>query len=467
MFPFSTPARGISDTALSPFFRPRSSVVALVGHSFQDQAVTIGLPPNRIVQTETRGIATWLSMLSGGQYTIAEDCKFGISGATAANVLATPISGGGTQLTRAIACRASGIYLHIGTNDVTAGRTLAAIIADMSTIITRLVDAGKFVVVSTGTARGNASFPAARITAAQVRVAVGIRDWVLRTAPDLRPGRVIAADEWSATADPNPAIDGDVLAGTTQDGVHPSAYGAWLIASRALIPAMAVLDMPRRPPAIHVPGGTFNASDNPRGNILGTNGGMLGSAAQSGSSGAIALAGVRPNGWLNASGNGAANASSLTVTGSQVSGTPTGRWYQTLITGTTLSNAAPIIQLQSNVTAPDTMVSAGDVLQLFGEIEIAQGSVGLTGVGCGLFRSWSGGFDNIRSFLNETVSTEARIDQIVAAQSLGYQFDGEPRLTWNANPTTQLSAMILIQLAPSTNINATVRCRNMAIRKVL
>jgi lysophospholipase L1-like esterase len=445
----------------------RETVIALVGHSFQDQAMTIGTPPNRIVQTETRGIATWLSILTGGQYVIAEDCKFGVSGATSANVLATPISGGGTQVSRAIACRASVIYLHIGTNDVTSGRTLAAIIADVTSIIAQLADAGKIVVLSTGTARGTATYTAARYTTAQVRVALGYRDWVLRAAPAIRPGRVIVADEYAATVDPNPAVEGDVLAGATQDGVHPSAYGAWLITSRALVPAMAVLDMPRRPPAIHMPGDIYNATDNPRGNILGVAGGMLGSNAQTGTSGAITLAGVRPNGWLNASGNGAAQASSLTVTGSQVTGTPTGRWYQTVITGTTLANAAPVIQLQSNVSVPDTLVASGDTVQLFGEIEIASGSVGLVGVGGGLFRQWASGFDNYRTFLNETVSPAAKLDQIVASANLGYQFDGEPRVLWDANATTLLAGMVLIQLAPSTTINATILTRNMAIRKVL
>jgi hypothetical protein len=183
--------------------------------------------------------------------------------------------------------------------------------------------------------------------------------------PFLYPGQGYGVDYWPVLADRAATTLGwGKTAYLEQDsvgvgGVHNMSVAGYQMYGKAL-PVFQGLGLPPQPSAIHQPGEVYDATNNPRGNLL-TNGDILGGTAISGTTGGVTLAGVRPtnhtvtsNGALQGSGTG------ITITGSQVTGTATGDWYQ-IRRGLPTATSTPYFSHQLNPTMLANCV-VGDVL---------------------------------------------------------------------------------------------------------
>jgi lysophospholipase L1-like esterase len=459
-------------------------MVALVGHSMLDQAIQVGAISPRSVSLHWRGVPAWISVLSYGQFSFPESCKFAVSGANVKDIYATAVTtnnnttltGTGTQLSYCLACKASIVYVHIGHNDIvnnfSFGRIVNGIGDDnlgLTYIVNQLVSSGKVVILSSELPSGNSSFTSTRYTSAQLAIALQFRDWVVNKAQTIWPGMVYGIDYWPVMANRAGSSLGDNYATITYDGIHPTALGGYAMAKKAL-PVFQSLGAPIEFAAIHQPGDLYDATNNPRGNLI-PNGDMLGSAALSGTTGGVTLAGVRPTSWSVGSNSALQAGSGITVTGSQVTGTVTGDWYQVVATGTTSSNAIPAFYVQ-NLNASLSNMNVGDYLQAFGEFEINSGSTGIRGVRCLLSSTAPGGNNtatllDVDIFSNTNPSRNGVIDTIVAGANLSGVFNGNINIGPWIGSETVMTLQLSVVLAESSAFNVTTRFRNAASRKVV
>lgn len=456
--------------------RPLNNRLGLIGHSMLDQAIGQSVTGQqvRIASLALTAFPGWVSLLSRGRYVVPEDSKFAVSGTLVSDLVDTPLtpatapSGfgiGKTQVQAAIDCPAATIVVMSGHNDRMNAVTLATSIAKMTAAIDALTAAGKIVVLCSPTPTGSASYASRRLSGAQLAFHLGWCDWCTRIAPMRWPGQLYAVDFWGDLADLSPAaMAGDVVSAKTQDGVHPSSWGAFLMARRVL----ALLDglgIPAGASSPHRRGEVFDAANNPRGNLLGAAGWLADAgAAWSGASGGVIFSGTRP-GNAQVYVNGAGQAGNLTLTGSTVT-TATGPWWQVAIAGTTGAAANPNFTLNPpNLSLPQ--LAAGDTLHAFGEFEIEAGGTGLCGVPLVLVRTLAGPqYDMVN--LGYGGEGNGALDNVLAGLPgpLSGSYNGD-LITTISGTESSVSAYVQVILKASANVNATIRLRNLAVRKLL
>jgi hypothetical protein len=456
--------------------RPLNNRIGLIGHSMLDQAIgqLVSGQQLRSASLALTAFPSWVSLLSRGRYLIPENCKFAVAASLVSDLsertltAATAPSGfglGKTQLQAAIDCPAATIAVMSGHNDRMNGVSLATSITKMTLVLNALTGAGKIVLLCSAIPTGSASFPTRRLTGSQLAAHLAWCDWTTRIAPTLWPGQVYAIDFWQDMVDMAPsATAGDVVSAKTQDGVHPSSWGAYLMARRVL----AVLDglgIPAAAPNVHRRGEVYDATSNPRGNLLGANG-LLADAgtALSGSSGGVTFSGVRPSG-ANVYVNSAGQAGTLTIAGAMVT-TPTGAWWQMTVTGTTAANAGPNFTLNPPNLSPGN-VAPNDVLHGFGEFEIDAGGTGLCGFPLALIRNLAGPqVDNMN--LGYGGESTGVLDPVLSGLPgpLSGSWNGD-LLSTVSGTETSISTYLQINLKASATVNLTMRVRNLAVRKVM
>lgn len=168
--------------------------------------------------SENRGPLHWACAAAGQRLWFNNFYNFAVGGYTSADVVAN-------KLTAACASPPASFFVLIGTNDRTS-LTRAQSIANIERIVTALVGAGKDVYIMAELPRGNSGFPAYRFNASQLADHMAVRDYILGMRG--RPS-VYVCDAWSDIGD-RLSTTGDCVIGSTIDGLHPNAHGAFLIA---------------------------------------------------------------------------------------------------------------------------------------------------------------------------------------------------------------------------------------------
>lgn len=460
--------------ALRPL--PLGNKIALIGHSMLDQSLAQLASGNnlRVSQQWLWAWPAWVSALSKGRYIFTEDCKFAVSGSLVSDIgdtiltSATALSGNGvgkTQLQAAIDCPASVVAYWSGRNDRANAVLLSTSIAKATRDFNALTAAGKIVLAVSEIPAGSASFASTRLSGVQLTYQLAWVDWLTRTAPTLWPGKVFAVDLWQDMVDMTAtATPGDVISARTQDGVHSSALGAYPQAQR-ILKVLDGLGLPQSYPAIHRRGESYDAVNNPAGNLLGDAGALTQSSnAWSGTFGStITLAGVRPT--IGSQFGSTGGGSALIAAGSFVD-TATGRWWQVRVNGTTAAGANPTFSLAPlSTSALLPSLAVGDMLRAYGEFEIDANGTGLCSLSFLLQRNLpSGKFDlTAQTFGNESSGV---LDTILAG--LPAPLAG----TWNGNTNvtidgteTGLFASLQINMKQSAAVDFTFRVRNLAVRK--
>lgn len=486
-------------SALPPFsagyrLRPSSNKIAIIGHSMGQQAITDSTAgATRSVQLHACAFPAWLGAVSKGRYTFPEDAHFAVASTVVKDIYATPLIynanglvwnagsattmlpalAGKTQLQAALASPAQVVIVwNGGHNDIVANRSSAWVLfgtgddgKGLKYVVDTLTAAGKIVVLMVDPPSGNSGATAFRYTASQLRQAAAIRNWILK-AGALYPGQVFPVDTYPDLTDHSAAATiGDNVAAYFQDSVHTNALGAVRLVPRVQR-ALDSIGVPLIPPRVHAPA-DYYASDNTTGNLI-LNGSLYGTTgAMPSAQGGVTFAGVGPvnNGGLSWSATGGAQAGTLTVTGSMVS-TATGNWFQVVIAGTTAANASPRIDLVSGLSY--TNLQAGDVIASYGEWEVDPASTGFEGVMLRSLLARSAGFTSDTTMLLAVSDVSAGLDPTTWGL-LGAPASG----TWNGDLVQNItgtetggSLNICFCPKPSSTVNATIRVRNIATRKV-
>jgi hypothetical protein len=271
-----------------------------------------------------------------------------------------------------------------------------------------------------------------------------VRRWLLDAAPGLYGPNLVVVDPWPNIADLT-STTGDILNGYAYDGLHPNAAGAYQIAS--VIYSHILGQYPPAPILSASAADVYDATYNPRGNLL-PNGQM------SGTSGTLTT---------NVTGSLANNTTASTATFTGLSAvcskvtTATGDWQQVVLSGDS-GAGTPILQFTQSVTMAN--VAAGDVVQGAGEWEVDASSVGLKAL------AFSADRLNTGSLKSRARSGAAGNGPWPAAATSGVWC---PHASVTLDGTeNQLQGIVQIYpIASTTGVSATIRFRNLSLRKVL
>lgn len=464
--------------ALSPQLRPANAYVGALGHSMLDQGNgNFGTAPNVQVIQSAGAFPWWVNVLSKGQYVIDRQSWLGAVSGTTSQQMANS-----AQITAAVTCRAGILFMMAATNDRPAGFALddgtTAVLGSAGTVtvpnvkamLNALVAAGKFVVLIIDPPRGSATYAPQRLTGAQLLNHVAYRNWCLQQVPRLYGGQVVVADTWPDFANNVTGTEGDVRDIAVRDGLHPAAPGSFFFARNRVLPAMQGWGVPgRQVPVLSKPD-TFEATVNPRGAVNVARLGGLNSAAggASGAQGGVTYAGLRSSGYGPAA-NAPAQAGTLTVTMTRNATSPqTGDsdWFEIAVTGTTATNAGPLIQFTGALQAAElASLAAGDRITCFDEFQIDAGGVGLVGLSYGLQRTTATVLDSFD--LGSADQTTHAFDTILAAGPIAGFHDGEGQFLAIDKTETLLQQVWTVRMLESASPNFKVRFRNNAVRKVL
>lgn len=413
--------------------KPSNNLFFLVGDS-RPHADHNGSSGAFIYQNTT-GIGWWAQNLSGGRVRFRNAEDYAVGGSTTEDML-------NSQLSSAKASAAASGLLLSSTNDQAANNWPASrSIAALSSTISQLLAAGKFLHVIAETPRGSSAFTGVRYTTQQQTDHDAVRAYLLSLA-GTNP-RLKIWDPYPLIADLG-GVPTDYIASMTYDGVHPCVNGAYNIASLLTSYIMATFGADSY---VWNASDLWNGSTNPGGNLI-TNGQMSGTAG-TGISGS--LSGSLADSWAAST----ATFTGLTAVFSKVT-TGTGNWQQIAISGNSASGT-PILAVAQNMNYAN--FSIGDYLQGRGEFEVDASPAGL------------GGFAHNLTLLNTGVATawsrsgaNASGPWAQAASSGKWRSPSLVNIIGTEN-TVQLG--IQIYPTPSyTGVNFTVRFRNLDVRKV-
>lgn len=306
---------------------------------------------------------------------------------------------------------------------------------NMEAIVAAVVDSGKRIILVADLPRGKVGGENWRLDqAGEIEHLFTVRKWVL--AQRARKN-VYVADPYLSWSD-QASTFGDALGNVTWDGIHPSCYGAYLLAE-ALQPVIEFLC----PLASRLPVSNLDlfSSANPGGSLT-LNPLMLGMAGSK----------TNANGDV-ANGFTLTGSTQVTVAASKVfDGLKA--WQEIVITGTPTSN--------QDITLSQTLMAGaveGDILDLVGEIAVNAGSTGYRGVGLQLIATVEG--------VNQIASTgEAWADTFCDMPDAYGGVVVTPTLTLTGTPSTSLGR-IRIPLIANVPVSITLRVRGLAPRKVL
>ena len=201
--------------------------VAVIGDSITYNSVwpsaTEGVHPNGQARYLGHGYMTWAAYLSRQRFIFERTENFGIAGNDTYDILGGGPSNVPGRLTGALAANDAATWvLAVGTNDVKADYPVATIIANIETIIARILEANRSVIFVPPLPRDAAS---SSLSAAQKLRLAEIRRYFMTR---LRRPRLHFVDAWEYMADPA-STTGATKAAYTYDGLHPAQTGAYYV----------------------------------------------------------------------------------------------------------------------------------------------------------------------------------------------------------------------------------------------
>lgn len=242
-----------------------------------------GAGSNKNCYHDPRGYFTWLQIRLGFPfaYTVGNDGtpnvvgqNAGVGGDTTTGMLAR-------LETDVISKSPDIVFIHAGTNDITAGASFATITGNLTSIYAALLSRGILVAAIPIYPRGSGSNWA---SSTQRNLHHAVNSWIREKA--LTTQGMILIDGTPAMTDPASST-GDVRTDFTIDGLHPSPLGGFYVGEAAY----RIFKEITRPAATlcYSPSDVYDATNNPSGNLL-TNGLLAGTAgtAGTGASGSVA-----------------------------------------------------------------------------------------------------------------------------------------------------------------------------------
>jgi len=302
--------------------------------------------------SENRGPLHWACMMSGQRLTFSTAYNFGVGGYTTADIVANTLD---------LACMSlpSSMFVLCGTNDRTS-LTLAQTIANIETIVTKLVNSGKDVYIMAELPRGDTTNTSYRYSAAQLAAHVMVREYILNMR-----GRnnVFVCDAWNDTA-VRTSTTGDIQLGITIDGLHPNAKGAYLAGK--CIAAQIIARHPIAPSFTPVSNSQPNIWINANPILDGTAGNVV---SASGGSGVMATS------WTSGVGS--------TVGGITRTYSKTTEGYQQIVIGGTAGGSNPYADVIRQ-TGLNSIITANSYVYAVGELSVAAGQTNITGISVGI-----------------------------------------------------------------------------------
>lgn len=371
----------------------------------------------------TGGYFYWATIRANGRLTFPLHFNFGVNGDTTVQML--------SRIQPVLDCAADGVVVLASTNDrENAQITGQQSISNLDSIVTQILNTGKFVVLIAELPRGDTTFTDKRLSTTDLAEHFAVRTWVLAQAK--RKG-VFVVDPWVDYADKQSTF-GDGKVNYNYDGLHPSSLGAKVI-------GYAVADVLCKrftfsPLNVESNSDLFNASLNPRGNLI-SNGMLSGTGTATG--------------WVSVA---PAGVTATLTTGVDTDGTP----YQQIQLSGTPTAANPIYEFRKDADpASLAALVAGDAVVVDGDFEVLAGSSGAIGSGLSSRFTYVGFSTIVRNF-GEGFDTPQPTDQY-----RGYM--ETPPAVMPTTPATA-RARVLINLVQNRAVNITVRVRKMAMRKV-
>lgn len=420
---------GLTDTLSNLGVAKPLPRIAMIG----DSRFALGLRTDGPYGYSDVGWMTWLRRLSKQSFDFDITDVYATGGWTSSQIITD-------WLPSAAASSASVIAILATTNDRSNSFTLAQSIANMTQIISTLTGVGKRVLLVSEMPRGNATFQAPqRLASPQLDYHIAMHRWFQQQASV--PG-VIVVDVWSSLLlDPTSSTVADFDPAKTDDGLHPNAIGAYLMATKALAAIQQIL-----PPIDLLPASNLDVitASNPRGSVSpnpmvsGTGGTLVQTTGT--------LTGPIASNWRVES----QNFGGLTATLSQP--TINGQlWQQAVITGTPTGPAV------LNFRHFGMTVNTGDVIEAVAAIQI---DAGQTGVRAATIQ-WQDGTGTI-------YIDGGFVAQIVgAAQYPNVALDMIFKTPARPTTGTALNDALNFLFTQGTVVSATVRFRAASVRKVI
>ena len=254
--------------------------VALLGDSITGNNTALGSEKN--TYHDGRGFLTWLQIRLGFPF------AFDVSSDGNSNKLGDNLAVGGYrtadmlgQLPALFNRNPDIVFIMGGTNDIIDGNDFATITSNLNSIYDQLMERGIIVIALPILPRGGASdWPDSTKRLLHHR----INHWI-REQAYARPGMLVI-DPYKDFVDPT-TTNGDVRSNYTVDGLHPSIIGGYAMGEQAVLILSDIL--PPRRSGFYSPSDTYNATQNPCGNLL-TNGALSGTSGTlgTGASGSVA-----------------------------------------------------------------------------------------------------------------------------------------------------------------------------------
>jgi lysophospholipase L1-like esterase len=380
------------------------------------------------------GLGAWAERFGKGQYAVPADLNFGVTGDTSAQMLA--------RLPAVLASRAQCVVLMAPTNDrnTSENQTFAYSRDNFATMISRLTQAGKRVVVLTDTPRGNATYPAYLLTAAQLGINQQFRRWLLDVVAKWRGVSIV--DLYPLMADPL-QTDGRQSVANAYDGVHLAPIGAAtagyalaLVLRRLFPDPFYVLDRGND--------GLYSAANNPRGNLL-PNPTWLGNSG--GTKDAVATGEMPASSTLTL--DAAFKSGTLTVAIAKAARAGYPDWLTLTLggnAGATANQNLEVYQAASNANFAE-----GDVVQGMMEVELD-----CTGVWLATARA--------TKTVNAASESSTALDGRDTANPMPTGLTGDKALfmltrpfTWGAGATTSARLRFALQTIPGAAVAGTVK----------
>lgn len=327
---------------------PRNNKVALLGDSITAAGVDNTSVANELHNTN-RGMTHWVPFLTRQKFISPQSLNFGIVGETSAQIAA--------RVADVVASGAGTCVVIAGTNDIGA-LTFAQTTGNLATIYAALSAANILIIAlpilpRTLAGEANYSFPQ--------RVNEWIREQGKNYAGFKFIDPFIFGDPYSLTYSPR--------TGYTYDGTHPMAIGMRYLAE----PVADYLNtlVPESGAQVRSVCDYFNTS-NPRG-CLNPNPMLVGTAGTPSGIGPIA------NSYNVGANAGGGSIGSLVVTCSKSVSTITQMENQKIVvSGTATGGFATNVILSLVGNIPN--LSAGDTIELLADIEVAGGTIGISGI---------------------------------------------------------------------------------------
>lgn len=378
------------------------------------------------------GYATWLRFLTYVGFDLDGASNFGVVGDTLPMILARTDAA-------LLASNAATWFVMGGINDRGAGAlTLQNSIDALTSIVNKIIAAGRLVVIFIPMPCGDANNSGNRLSATQLKRHMAFRRWIMENYAST-PG-VEVVDTWRYFADPNSTV-GDAIIGLTYDGIHPSPAGAYAVAKAAL-PVVNLLFPPRFGFLLASNSDLYDATENIPGSLL-SNPMMNGTAGTVGTGGSGSLA----DSWSG--GNGGDTGHTRTYSKVVSNGF---NMQQCVFAGTPTSNGDAAILLQT-VSAGNLAIN--DVLRGVCAVEV---DAGVTGI------------DSFRlRIVNTTGFVNAGVDGDYSGSMLYWPTEavaGALMTPPSVIPNTTIRMELDARLKTGVACAATIRARAMGVIKV-